>query len=37
MKFFGYDYLMMPPQYLGDLKKAKSEALSFNVSFSDVG
>lgn len=36
MKFFGFDYLMLPPKYLQDLKKASLDSLSFNVSFSDV-
>ena len=36
LKFFGYDYIILPPRYLEDLKRAKSEALSFNISFSEV-
>ena len=36
MKFFGLDYLMMPPKYLGDLRQADFENASFGKSFSDV-
>lgn len=36
MKFFGFNYIMLPPEYLQDLKKASLDALNFNVSFSDV-
>ncbi|KAF2106368.1 putative cytochrome P450 [Lophiotrema nucula] len=36
MKFFGYDYVMLQPKYLVDLKRAAASAMSFNVSFSDA-